>query len=354
MAIYGNPLGSGLGAERQAYLNKAMLTNISQMTRYDKLATITKPLPSKNTKVQLFDKWIPSKVLYFLNNINEDFTGNDPTIGEETLLMVPRDAYQEFALDEGSSGTSKARMELIQTSAEVFPIGDWMPYTPELEMFHERWTTTEAVNQMSETAAMILDGFYRDLYAYNAGHLYDISGDGTGSDSVVDAAFTNANKKLVTALKYSGAGPIKRLLSSSPNYGTVPVDLQYVAYGAIAAIDAMEANPDFVPVEQYTTNPLEGERGKIKNVRYVEDANSYIEEVSSGIYVADFTISGGDHTAQIPVRGKSGVQVHTKSIGSGGTSDPLDRIGTIGWSIWLGAKVLYPERLGIIRARFNY
>jgi len=42
MAVYGNPLGSGLGAERRAYLDKMLLENTAQKTMFDRLATLTK------------------------------------------------------------------------------------------------------------------------------------------------------------------------------------------------------------------------------------------------------------------------------------------------------------------------
>jgi hypothetical protein len=102
MAIYGNPLGSGLGAERRAYLDKMLLENTIQKTQFDRLATITKPLPLKNSKVIEFEKWIKMLDLYFADNINETWTGNDVEAGEETLQMIKRDEYQNFILDEGS------------------------------------------------------------------------------------------------------------------------------------------------------------------------------------------------------------------------------------------------------------
>jgi len=357
MAIYGNPLGSGLGAERRAYLDKMLLENTAQKTIYDRLATITKALPLKNSQRVEFEKWITMKNLYFSNNLNEDFTGNDTSVGEETLQMIARDEYQNFVLDEGSSGTSKGQMKLIKVSTDVFAIGDWMPYTEELTLFHDRWSTSETVMQMSDMSALVIDGYYRDLYFYGAGHMYDISGAGSGSDSVKDAAFTSSNKKLETALKLSGCEPVSAVLTSSPNYGTVPINSKLIAYGHVAAIDDMENNPDWKPIELYAdrVNVLPGERGMLKNVRYIEDANGYIEATGTpGEYIAEFVVGGKDHTAQVPLRGKGKLETVYKQIGSGGTSDPLDRVGSLGWKGWLGAKTLYPERLGILKAKFNY
>jgi len=358
MAIYGNDLGSGLGAERRAYLDKMLLENTTQKTIWDRFATITKPLPLKESKVVEFEKWIKMLDLYFSDNINEDFTGNDVNVGEETLQMIKRDEYKNFMLDEGSSGTSKGQMKLIKLNANVFPIGDWMPYTEELNLFHNRWSTSEAIKQMSDMSALVIDGYYRDLYYYGAGHIYDISGDSSGSNNVVDPAFTAAERRLVNALKLSGCEPVSEILGGSSTYESIPVRSKFIAYGHIIAIDSMAQNPDWKPLEKYVDSigtPLPNEIGMLGQTRFCEDSNGYIEASgTAGEYIAEFVISGKDHTAQIPLRGKGVLQTVTKGIGSGGTSDPLDRVGTVGWKGWLGAKTLYPERLGILKARFNY
>lgn len=147
------------------------------------------------------------------------------------------------------------------------------------------------------------------------------------------------------------------VLSSSPNYATVPVNSKFVAYGHVAAIDAMEeGNADWIPVENYADRVtlLPNERGMLKQIRYVEDADGYIEVVSAGVYIAEFVVGGKDHTAQVPLRGKGKLESVYQAIGSAGSSDPLERVGSLGWKGWLGAKVLYPERLGILKARFEY
>ena len=141
---FGNNLGNGLGAEMQAYLDKTLLTNIAETSIFDRLATMQRNLPLRNSKELRFDKWVRMADLYLANNLNQKFTGNtidpDNNIDEETLQYVPSSEYQNFILEEGSSGQSKSQMKLIKMSATVFPIGDWMPFTEEMEMFHNRWT----------------------------------------------------------------------------------------------------------------------------------------------------------------------------------------------------------------------
>ena len=358
MAFYGNPLGSGLGAERQALIDKQLLKNIAENTIFDRFATMQKPLPLKNSKVLQFEKWIRMVDLYLVNNPNQNFTGNDITVGEETLQYTPDDEYQNFILPEGSSGTSKGQMKLIRTETTVFPIGDWMPYTEELEMFHNRWTVNETTRQMGEMAGMIVDGFYRDLYRYGAGHLEDISGDGSGNDNIVDQAFADAASRIYDRLNLSGAKPVRQIMSSSPNYGTVPVVARFHGVVHTIAENQLRKNPAFTPIEEYAAGitPMENEIGILGNtIRITTDSNAPITPTgTAGEYLIEMLVFGADHTAHVPLRGKGSVSFVFQPIGSSGTSDPLKRVGTVGWKAWLGAKVLYPERLGKIVAKMTY
>jgi N4-gp56 family major capsid protein len=356
---FGNNLGSGLGAEMQAYLDKTLLTNIAENSIFDRLATMTRGLPLRNSKEIRFDKWVRMADLYLANNLNQQFTNNvidaPNNIDEETLQYVPANEYQNFMLEEGSSGQSKSQMKLIKQEATVFAIGDWMPFTEEMEMFHNRWTAAETSKQMGELAGLIIDGYYRDLYVNGAGHLTDISGDGSGNDNVIDSAFTQSCARMETALKLSGAKPVNAIMSASPLYGTTPVRAKYTMYVHSIVAEQLLNNPDFVPVEQYAPNGgMEGEMGIIGKLRVVENANAPLTEVSAGVYTCECIVVGKDHTAHIPVRGKGSTEFVLQALGSGGTADPLKRSGTAGWKSWLGAKVLYPERLGIIKARVNY
>ena len=359
MAVYGSPLGNGLGVERQALIDRALLTNITERTVFEKYATITKPLPLKNSKIIQFEKWIRMKDLMFADNLNQQFTGNDVNVGEETLLYMPDNAYEDFVLDEGSSGTSKGRMKLIRTEATVFPIGDWMPYTEELEMFHNRWSVQEAVKQMGDVAASVIDGFYRETFRNGAGHLVDITGAGSGNDNIVDAAFGKASRKIMNQLKLSGAKPVNQILTSSVNVGTKPVWAKFIGMIHTIAGSELRNNPLFVPIEEYAAGlkggPLEGEIGILdQSIRIIEHENAPLKSLGGSDYEVEMLIFGNDHTAHVPIRGKGSVNFIYQPIGSGGTSDPLKRVGTCGWKSWLGVKTLYAERLGKVVAKMTY
>ena len=156
---YGNRLNNQLGPELQAFYDKTWLTQATQKSMFDRMFTISKSLPQKSTEEVIFKKWIDASELYFgANNVNVGITGNTTTDGERTLVTTPADAYKSFILPEGSSGDSKQTMKYVEISATVFPIGDWMPETEEVNLLHPVYTTTEAVKQMGDLGGNIIDG----------------------------------------------------------------------------------------------------------------------------------------------------------------------------------------------------
>jgi len=359
MLRFGDNLGSALGAKLQAYVDKQLLANLVQNAVFDRFATIQKSLPTNNGKEIIFRKWVRMADLYFANNVNRTITGNDFDVAgnnvEENMILVPKGEYNNFILPEGDSGVSKGNMKLVETKASVFPIGDWIPYTEELKTFHDKWTLSETARQMGELAGLIVDGFYRDLYINGAGHFVDLSTNGAGSNNVVDDAFTEALRNMTVRLKLSGARPVNQVVTSSPNFGTVPVRARYTAVVHPIVSERLRDNPNFVPEEKYEGRKIENEVGIMGNVRFVENENAYIESTgNAGEYITEISVFGREHTANIPVRGKRRVEFIFQPIGSAGTSDPLRRKGTAGWKGWLGAKVLYPERLGCVKVKVNF
>ena len=350
---YGSNLGNGLGAEQQAFAEKTLLENIVQNTIYEKYATITKGLPLKNSKEVQFNKWITFKESIFANNINADLTGNTPSNGEESLQLVDANTYSSFVLAEGSSGTAQGSMKMIRPTANVFPIGMFTQFTEEMDLFHDFWTVGETARQMGETAGLIIDGFYRDMMTAGAGHSIDITGNAAPANNVTNSSFTSALRKIHLQLQLSGAKPVNRILSASVKYGTIPVKAEYTMIVHPLVAERLRENADFVPIEKYGTDSgmLDNEVGKISYFRVVENANALIDNHKSGTYDATCLVFGKDHTAQVALRGKNKVEFITKALGSSGTADALNRVGTVGFKTWLGSKVLYPERLGVIKAK---
>jgi len=347
---YGDRINNQLGPELCAFYEKTWLTQANQKSIFDRFFTNTKTLPQKSTENVVFRKYIDASELYFAGqNVNNNITGNDTAAGERTFVSAPQDAYKKFILPEGSSGDSKQSMKYVEISATVFPIGDWMPETEEINLLHPVYTTTEAVKQMGNLGGTIIDSYYRDSLSYGAGHVKDMS-----TVLVSDAAFTAEANKMYMLLMLSGAEPVSNILSSNGDTGTVPVDTSYLmVMHPVLANELRERNADFVPIENYAAGvtKLDNEVGKIGMFRVIQNAAAKVVDAGAGAYTGDIFCMGADHSSQVALRGKNRSEIIFQPLGSGGIADPLKRKGTLGWKTWLGAKTLYPERLGKITAK---
>jgi len=351
--IYGN-MGEPFGVADYAYFDKMFLKNVVQNTKYDRMATIRKELPQKNSNKIEVRRWIELKYLMLGGGVNSEMTGINPEVtGEDLLLSLPEGAYNDYVLAEGSSGNQAPNMKRIKKEAEVFFMGTWNTYTEEVGLFDSKWTVQEELRQHSEVASLLIDAYYRDVMSNGAGIVYDLSDNNVG-----DPEFTQANKRVGNTLYLTGSKSTGHMISASLKYGTVPVYLDYVADAHPNLIQAIaDSNPDWVPVEKYAPNQadrLEDEIGKIGNIRYRRNPNALVEKGDEdGEYIGTILIYGRDHTAQIPVRGKKRLQTIVNPLGKD-SKDHLRRVGSLGWKALLGAMVVYPERLAKIKIKFNY
>ncbi len=103
----------------------------------------------------------------------------------------------------------------------------------------------------------------------------------------------------------------------------------------------------------YSSGIFTGEVGRLAGVRFVTTTHAPILTGTAGS-VYQSILLGGDATtptgittpyAVVDVAGSGNVQTIIKPIGSAGTSDPLDQMGTVGWKAYGGAAIVNEESL---------
>jgi N4-gp56 family major capsid protein len=343
--------GLNLGPEVQAKINYLATKYVVDDLIYDKFFTLVYSLPQKSGTRLKIRRWIDMQDLVIANKayIDAVSAGNDDYVYKPGDLIhhnTPIDLWKDFVLTEGDSGTEFGKMQKVEIEADIFMIGSYMTVSEEALLYDPLYTIGENVKQYSRVYSKIINGFYRDTLFGNAGHHIDSGA--TGSDD----ATANAIKQISTNLRISGAEYINSIISASPKYATVPVYSRYVGYVNPLAIQDLEKNAAWVPVEKYAVGnvtPLKGERGMIGDVRIVEDFEAPIDTDNNKYKLI---ITGKDHSAQIPLRGKNGINVIIKNLGENG-NDPLNRIGTIGIKTHLGAKTIYPEKVGVVEFKIS-
>jgi N4-gp56 family major capsid protein len=363
MEIYGSDRGkSALGIEDQAYIDAQFLKNTAEKTVFDRFATLTKQLPKNVGNTITFERNIPMVELMFFDNLNKRYAnGWQEALGMDLYLKMPKNAYEDFVLPEGSSGDEKGDMKSVQMEAGVVPIGMWRSHSEELKTFAKRWNLQREASEQADVASEVIDGFYRDTYLAGATNVFDLSTNAGNDARISSNKFTKAVKQAVLAMQLQKAKPVVRVLGANPNTGTIPIKAGFKMIIDSLAVEELKSNPDFVSVETAGVTADKSDafnfnfqlEGYIGGCEVYSTPKMYSDEPDQAQEITtEILIMGADHTAQIPLRGMNRMEVIVKSLGENG-NDPLNRVGTVGWKAWIGAKVLYPERLAKIKVKFD-
>ena len=183
-------------------------------------------------------------------------------------------------------------------------------------------------------------------------------GAGTGRSTTAGPMTLTLQSAIVRSLMANHAMPVTKLLKSSPNYATAPVEAGYFAYTHTDLERMVRDIPGFKDVSLYATGtPEMGEIGKCERYRYIlsPDLPSYQD---AGAAVASFTgtgagysttgvnldvypviVMGADAFSQIAVRGLDALDPTFLPPGDKTKSDPLGQRGYAGTSWWKATMI---------------
>lgn len=197
---------------------------------------------------------------------------------------------------------------------------------------------SEAAYELGVDLARKVDVAYQDAIDASTTHvLYGTAGDATTNRTNVDAGDI-----FEVELIFDGARILKK--NSAPRFGNDYICLMHpdVAYDLMTAT----GSNDWVSVNSYsnTTMIYDGELGKIGGVRIIETpsiqiyANASNGAGSTGtVDVYPTYIFGRDAFGHVV---SGGLESYVKSLGSGGSADPLNQRMTIGVKTRVGFALL--------------
>jgi N4-gp56 family major capsid protein len=141
------------------------------------------------------------------------------------------------------------------------------------------------------------------------------------------------------------------MVAASTGIATEPVAQAYISIVSPDTTFDLQDDAAFVPVEKYSAamTVMEGEVGKIKDVRFIETPNAkvFAGAGASSVDVHGTIIMGMEAYGVSRISGAA-LQNIVKPLGSGGTDDPLNQRGTTGWKGTFVAKILNDDFLGRI------
>jgi N4-gp56 family major capsid protein len=318
--------GSGVGAYPQQ--NPDLGNAVTFSSLYD-------PLHLKRVTTQMmWDKWAQARFVPSNSGVKEMFAFRYRSLRAATTPLTEGVLPTE---------TNIVREKVSYTIAQY---GSYIKYTDQLDLFDVDNIKSQFTDILGDQAALTGDIVIRDIV--NAGTQVIYSGS-LVSRAAVAAEATKANALLTTTnlklavlkLKNARAGKYKEVNSGSTKIGSTPIRSAYVGVVHPNVVEDLRGLTGWKDVESYayTSDIMPDEVGSYGDIRFVENLNAYVDETGAHpVYCT--LILAKEAYASVSVRGKKGTEMIFKPLNSGGVENALNQVGSIGWKMYCGAKIL--------------
>lgn len=247
-----------------------------------------------------------------------------------------------------TEGTTPAGSQLSVTdiTATVLQYGDFVTITDVLSYTSQDPVLMEASEILGDQAGDTLDILTRDILSAGTNVYYGGSGNTQTSDVASGDNITAVLiKKAVRLLKNNKARRMTKMVNATTGYGTTPLNASFI--GIVHPNTTYDlkglVSDGWTSVEKYasTAGVMEGEVGKLDEVRFVETTNAkvFAGAGTSNVDVYGTLIFGADAYGTTRISGEALKNI-VKPLGSAGTADPLDQRATSGWKATFIAKIL--------------
>lgn len=242
-------------------------------------------------------------------------------------------------------GVTPAPGSLVVTNkrATVQQYGGFVPVTDVLDMTAADPLIVETTEKSGEQMGLTRDTLLRDILNAGTHVFYAPSVDGEVVTPVETRKTLTANSKLTVRLVQKVVARLKMM-----NAPTIDGDYICILNPAVAT-DIMN---DKLWREAYTYTTPEniraGELGRIAGVRFFDSSEAKIfndETCPDGLSVYSCLFFGKGAYATTDLEGQGGGEVIVKPKESGGTANPLNLYGTIGWKTLFAGVILCDEYL---------
>ena len=288
--------------------------------------------------------------------------------GQERFIPAKSGVKQGFAfrynnlglattpLTEGiTPGGSTITREKV--AFRVAQFGDYVEYTDQLDLFDVDNIKSQFIDILGDQAAHTLDTIVRDGIIGGTNVVF--SNSAADRAAVVTAGAAGAIAGLPTEADYAQAALRLRKAKAKKYEPALGANGNIATAGArtayICLIDPNRTNdlryarnadgtlfyPNFLSIEQYPNagSAMEYEVGRMGDICFIESDQAAVDASSTRDVLLDIVL-GKDAYCNVSVKGKGGTQTIVKPLGSGGSYDPLDQRGTIGWKAYSGSRIL--------------
>ena len=244
------------------------------------------------------------------------------------------------ALQEGITPPAQ---QLSITDIEATPdqYGSYVVLSDKVQFIQPDAVLTETTKLCGENMAETIDTIYREVL--NAGTSVYYANQVAGRANVATNIAVADIHGCVTALRKAKAKYFTEMIKGGSGYNTFPIASSFWGITRPEVAHDAELLTGFIRVEEYAGHMdiQENEFGSYGNCRFIwSTEGKYFDGAGDGgADVFSTLIFGRDAYGLVPIDGEAS-EVIIKERGSGGTSDPLNQRGTVGWIANTTAKIL--------------
>lgn len=234
-------------------------------------------------------------------------------------------------------------MTVSKQEAEIKQYGGYVSLSDQISTTAIDNVVVEATTAIGNQAGSTLDTISRE--ALNAGTNVQYA-----EGQVTSRAELTAEMKLTVKA-------IKKAVRALKVQNTAKINGHYVAVIHPDCSYDITEDPRFIEVVKYKAPEriFEGEIGTLEGVRFVEttEAKKFVSAGAAGIDVYSTLLLGTNAYATTNIEG-NGLETIVKSLGSGGTSDPLNQRSTVGWKAMKVTEILSQQYMVRIETASTY
>lgn len=252
-------------------------------------------------------------------------------------------------LVEGVTPTGK-KQTVTDVTATLDQYGDFIEFSDVIEDTHEDPFLMSTSETLGEQAAQTIESVRWGILKGGSNVEY---ANGASRASVNTPISLALQRRVTRTLGRQNAKPITRIVGSTANFRTEPVEASFIGLGHVDLENDIRAMPGFIPVKQYG-NPgtaYPGEIGAVDNVRYIlttlftafADAGgakgTMISTTGTSADVYPVIYLAQDAYGIVPLKGKDSLSIMVVNP-KPTHGDPLGQRGTAGWKTMQTAVIL--------------
>ena len=214
--------------------------------------------------------------------------------------------------------------------------GSWVAITDQVQYIIEDRVLTEATKVLSLQLGLSIDTLCRDMLVSTASTIACTH----GSNGNTPTEITDEDIQLaVIALRQGNAKFMTAPIIGENRFGTAPTRKSFWGFMSVDMQMDLENVSSFQSVANYANQQyvLDAEWGNTKNVRWLLNTNGFSNGGSPNIFSS--IICGSEAYGVVRLGGK-GAEFIVKPLGSAGTADPLNQIGSVGYKYPFATRIL--------------